>query len=297
MLKPPLQPMLLKTVDKPFNSEDHLFEFKWDGFRTILFIINGKIYLQSRNGKDLTPSFQELKKLSKYIDSDNIVLDGEICYFNSDNESRFSILQKRLQSNSKELRNKYPVTYITWDILATNDTYTYNKPLKIRKNILKNMINSRNNLLQISPEIFKDGEKLYKTADKNNFEGIVAKKIDSVYEFKRSDNWKKIKIWNYKDVYIGGYTREKTAFLVGEKIKNKNKLKYLGKVKSALVSEQREALFNFLPELEIKQSPFINPPVENNICWVKPHISSRIKYNELTPDNHFRHGYITELNL
>ncbi|MFW5998902.1 MAG: non-homologous end-joining DNA ligase [Halanaerobiaceae bacterium] len=296
MLQPPLQPMLLKTAEEPFNSKDYLFEFKWDGFRTIIFINKKKVYLQSRNGKNLTPYFSELKQLSSYINKSSLVLDGEICYFNSDNKSRFNILQKRLSSRDKNLTLQYPVTYITWDILSTGETYIYNKKLSERKKILDNSITEENNFLQISPWILEKGEKLYNKAENNDFEGIVAKQLDSKYEFRRSDKWKKIKIWKYENVYIGGFTREKTALLVG--IKNKQEqLNYMGKVKTALTPREREALFNFLPELKTEKTPFSNPGQMEDITWVKPHISCRVKYNELTPDNNFRHGYITELNL
>ena len=31
-------PMLLKEVDKPFNSKEHIFEVKFDGIRAVIFV-------------------------------------------------------------------------------------------------------------------------------------------------------------------------------------------------------------------------------------------------------------------
>ena len=47
-------PMLLKEVDKPFNSKEHIFEVKFDGIRAVIFVNRNSIYVQSRNKNDLT---------------------------------------------------------------------------------------------------------------------------------------------------------------------------------------------------------------------------------------------------
>jgi len=59
--------MLLTTKEKPFNSHDFLFEFKWDGFRCVYFIEKDNLFLQNRNQNDLLPYFLELKNIINYI--------------------------------------------------------------------------------------------------------------------------------------------------------------------------------------------------------------------------------------
>jgi len=41
--------MLTTLVDEPFDSEDWVYEIKWDGYRAISSIIDGNIELYSRN--------------------------------------------------------------------------------------------------------------------------------------------------------------------------------------------------------------------------------------------------------
>jgi len=59
--------MLAESVEKPFDGKDWLFEIKWDGYRAVVFIENGKTRLVSRNQNDLTARYPELKDLSKSI--------------------------------------------------------------------------------------------------------------------------------------------------------------------------------------------------------------------------------------
>jgi len=44
-----IKPMLAREVDTPFDSNEWLFEIKWDGYRAITFIANGDARLVSRN--------------------------------------------------------------------------------------------------------------------------------------------------------------------------------------------------------------------------------------------------------
>ena len=152
--------MLLETKTEPFNSADYLFEFKWDGFRNLIFIDKKKVYIQSRNLKNLTPYFPELSNLHRLVNRKQAVLDGEICFFNEKGQSDFSILQKRLKSKNKKVASQYPVVFITWDILQADSEKTFLLPLKQRKEILeKSFIEPLNSpYLQQSPYILANGK-------------------------------------------------------------------------------------------------------------------------------------------
>jgi len=56
-----IHPMLATSIDEPFDGADWLFEIKWDGYRAVAFIENGKVRLVSRNQNDLTQRYPELK--------------------------------------------------------------------------------------------------------------------------------------------------------------------------------------------------------------------------------------------
>lgn len=293
MLKPPLQPMLLTDLEKPFNSDDFIFEIKWDGYRSLVFTENKDVYLQSRNQKDLTPYFPELKKVYQQVNSKRAILDGEICYLNEEGKPVFEFLQGRIwKKYDKKEKIKYPVSLVIWDLLAFENEDIYKLPLIERKKYLKEIVRPDKNLY-LSPYIKREGKQLYKSAAAEGLEGIIAKKIDSPYEFKRSKYWYKIKIWQYTEAFVAGYRLDRTGLVVG-RFKDNNFI-YMGKIKLALSKEEEEVLFRFLPSIKIEKSPFQKEPQISNVNWVKPSIKCRVKFTEITGNETFRHGYVIKL--
>ena len=84
--------MLATLVDKPFDDDNWLFEIKWDGYRAIGSVINGKTDLYSRNNisfkERYTPVPEALKEFGR-----NVVVDGEVVSLDEHGFSRFQYLQ------------------------------------------------------------------------------------------------------------------------------------------------------------------------------------------------------------
>jgi ATP-dependent DNA ligase len=71
------QPMPLSRRVLPFDHPDWLFELKYDGFRSLAVIQNGRTQLISRNGNPFN-SFADLCKGLTLPLAGKTVLDGEI---------------------------------------------------------------------------------------------------------------------------------------------------------------------------------------------------------------------------
>jgi bifunctional non-homologous end joining protein LigD len=67
--------MLAKEVPNPFTDKNWIFEVKWDGFRAIAYV-RDEFSLRSRNGRELSFNFPEIKELQKLAKS--VIVDGEI---------------------------------------------------------------------------------------------------------------------------------------------------------------------------------------------------------------------------
>jgi len=91
------RPMLARLAHKPFSSSAWLFEIKWDGFRAIAYV-NETVSVRSRNGKELTQVFPELKELKQL--ASNVVLDGEIVAV-KDGKNDFQELLERSNATSQ----------------------------------------------------------------------------------------------------------------------------------------------------------------------------------------------------
>ena len=91
-----LQPMLATLTDGPFDGRDWVFEGKFDGFRMIAEVRNGKVSLYSRNGKIISQSYTEVAKALEDLKSD-AVLDGELVALDANGVSHFQLLQNALR--------------------------------------------------------------------------------------------------------------------------------------------------------------------------------------------------------
>lgn len=278
-------PMLLKEINKPFNSKDYLFEIKYDGIRVVIFATPTKVTIQTRNKQDVTNIFPELESIRKLV-KENTIFDGEIVSF-KDGLPSFSKLQERnhlkntnkIKSESKE----NPIVFICFDILYKSKDLT-NLPLLDRKKLLSKYKDTDEFVK--TTYILNDGIKLFQEIKKIGLEGIVAKKINSPYLInERSDNWIKIKNLKQDIFYIGGFKPStKTASLslyLGE-YKN-NKLYFVGKVSMS----NKHKLYNILlKEKGVKKSPFTD--YTDNFTYLTPKYKCHIKYLERTKNNHLR---------
>src|SRR6267143_3247066 len=88
-----IHPMLATLVDEPFSDPDWIFETKWDGFRSVCFLRNGKARFVSRNQLDMTPQYPELAKIGALVKAEQAILDGEIVALDEHGMPRFQLLQ------------------------------------------------------------------------------------------------------------------------------------------------------------------------------------------------------------
>lgn len=269
--------MLLYEKDIPFDNKNYLYELKFDGFRATVHVSPTYLKIYSRNGTDLTKLYPELQSL-KTITKENTIFDGEIIAFDEDKPS-FHILGKRsrVKSSSQILKysKDYPVVFIAFDCLYKGKNLI-DKPLLERKKILETFKDT--NQFIKTKYILENGTNLFKKVKKMNLEGIVAKKIDSIYTpDSRTKDWIKIKNYKTESFVIGGYVKTncKYSLLLGE-YRGKY-LYYVGKVS-----------VNKLPDFrQIKSSPFYNLNDEK-IIYVKPSFKCAVSYIERTPNNNLR---------
>ena len=284
------QPMLLKEIDKPFDSKEYLFEIKYDGIRACIFVSNNTFEIKTRNNHTITHLFPELIKIKKLIKKDTII-DGEIIIMGKNGPS-FKEVSKRMHlKNRKTIEFESinnPVIFVGFDILYQNKELT-NLNILERKKILDKI--KENDVFIKSKIYLYDGIKLFNTIKKHNLEGIVAKKIDSDYQINtRSNNWIKIKN-NKEEIFIvGGYINKKNNYisvLLGE-IKN-NKLYYVGNASMT----KKNKNYNKIINSKIGKNLFINHDKDAN--YINTKIKCKVKYLERTDNNHLRQPIIKDV--
>jgi ATP-dependent DNA ligase len=119
-LQPPLLPQLARPAKKLPAGDEWVYEPKWDGFRTIVFVDGSDVFLQSRSGKPMRRYFPELT-----FPAGRYVLDGEIVLFDDQGQQDFDALGQRIhpaESRVRMLAEETPTTFIAFDLLALDDS-------------------------------------------------------------------------------------------------------------------------------------------------------------------------------
>jgi bifunctional non-homologous end joining protein LigD len=262
-----ISPMLATLVNKPFDEAGWLYEVKWDGYRTIIYLDKGEVEMRSRNNKSFNEKFYSVyDALKKW--RINVVADGEIVVLNDKGISNFGDLQNWRSEADGEL-----ILYL-FDVLWLDGYDLMNLPLTYRKEILQAIIPSSNSI-RLSESFEAGAKEFFEVAKSLNLEGIIAKRADSIYlPEKRSKDWLKIKTGKRQEVIIGGFTNNEgsnkpfSALLVG--VNNNGKLVYTGKIGTGFsVKQQNEMMQEFRP-LIINKAPFDQEPDINKPSRFRP---------------------------
>jgi len=288
-----IHPMLATSVEDPFDDPAWLYEIKWDGYRAVAFIENGKLRLVSRTQNDLTVQFAELRDIPKFVKAKAAVLDGEIVALDTDGRSSFSLMQQRTGIRKWGQRvagnPEIQVLYYAFDLIYFDGHDLRRLPLEQRKQALATLVVAAGPL-RISDH-FDQGKALFAAAKQQGLEGILAKKRDSCYEEKRTRDWLKIKITDTIDCVIGGYTepegtRQYFGSIVLGLYNKKKQLIHVGQAGTGFTQATLKDHWKKLEKLKITHNPF-HSQVEalRKVHWVKPELVAEIKFTEWTHES------------
>jgi len=286
-----IHPMLAESIDKPFDGPEWLFEIKWDGYRAVAFIENGKVRLVSRNQNELTARYPELKDMAQFVKGKNVILDGEVVALDVEGKASFSLMQQRtgFRPGGKRATAKadVPVLYYAFDLLYLDGEDWRKVPLEERKRKLQSIVKTGDSL-RYSDHYEEQGKSLFEVARSKGLEGIVAKKRESIYEERRSREWLKIKIRHRVECVVGGFTEpegSRTHFgsLVLGLYDKQGQLIHVGQAGSGFNQKSLGEIWKTLQKLETKKNPF-HGEVEalRKVSWVKPELVAEIEYAECT---------------
>ena len=291
-----VKPMLAKR-SKPFDSKDWVFEFKYDGTRGLSYIRNGNLKIINRRMKEISIRYPELLNLPYSFDAKELIVDGEIIV-EKNGVPNFYLLQKREQTTDKFkisiLSKILPVKYIMFDILYLDGEDMTLHPWYDRRQALEGIFKGNEHAI-ITPYVRGYGRRSFEVAVKKGFEGVMAKKIDSLYEMgKRSNNWLKIKRLETEDYIIIGYTKGEgeRSNLFGALILGAykgNKIVYVSRVGTGFSQEEMEQMRKIFDKIKTKRYVEIPPELKSKeIVWVKPELVCEVRFMEKTPDNKLR---------
>jgi bifunctional non-homologous end joining protein LigD len=266
-----LQPMAATLTQERFTGPEWIFERKFDGIRLLAFKNGLDVGLFSRNR--LPQNIPSIVEAIKSLPINDLILDGEATWGGG------------------------RVVYHVFDMMWLDGRDLTSLPLDERRQMLSelplgeplervtslDMLNAQDDLLP------------WELAQREGWEGVIAKRRDSVYEHRRSPHWLKMKCEMSQDFVVGGFTDPQGrrvglgALLVG--YFDGPDFVFAGKIGTGFDTKLLLDLRAQLDQLEIPQAPFTRavglPRLRAH--WVRPEIVVQVGFIEWTVHGKLRH--------
>lgn len=277
-------------------------EIKFDGYRAVALLNDGKVELWSRNERSMTADYPEVVAALGRLKCRDAVLDGEVVALDPAGRSRFQLLQSREHSDTRPL-----IVYYVFDVMRLNGEDVRSRPLEERRELLEKAVKKAERPVQLSPVFTTEPVALLTEIEKQGLEGIIAKRPGSAYESdRRSGAWVKCKIFNEQEFVIGGYTAPRNsrqhfgAVLVGHY--RDGKLLYAGKVGTGFDARRLESIHEQFARRVQRECPFDNLPLPRRprfgtgmtaaemkrVTWLHPDLVAQVRFGEWTQDGLLR---------
>jgi ATP-dependent DNA ligase len=260
-----LVPMAATLTQERFTGPEWIFERKFDGIRLIAFKNGDDVQLFSRNR--LPQNLPAISRAIAKLPHQQLILDGEVDWGHG------------------------AVNYHVFDVMWIDGQSVTGLSLEERKQLLAGLqlhspLDQVVTLSDLNP---------WETAEREGWEGVIAKRRGSVYEHRRSKNWLKMKCELQHEFVVGGFTDPQGkrvglgALLVGHY--EGDDLSFAGKIGTGFDTNLLLELRTRLDQLEIEKSPFtkaVGLP-RLRVHWVKPEIRVNVGFIEWTGHGKLRH--------
>ena len=292
--------MLATSVDPASGlprGPEWTFEVKWDGVRVLSEVVDGRLRLLSRSGRDVTVAYPELGGLVGLPDA---TLDGEVVSLQAGVPS-FAALAQRMHvqdaARAAVLARAQPVTYLVFDLLQLGDDDLTRRPLRERRALLETLPLPPS--AQLSPA-YDDGESLLAATREQGLEGVLAKRWSSRYEpGRRSTAWLKLAHRRSRAAVVAGWRPEPSSERLGSILLGapdaEGRLQYLGRAGSGLAGALGSEVKRQLEPHARTGSPLAVPvPTADRAGtrWVQPEVVVDVAYLLRTETGRLRHPVV-----
>ena len=258
--------MAATLTQERFTGPEWIFERKFDGIRLISYRNGKDVRLYSRNR--LEQHNPDVADAILRLPVRDVILDGEVSW--------------------RGERNAYHV----FDILWLDGRDLTRLPLTERLAILRSL--PLKGPMKRVEQLKSDAP--WDHARTEGWEGVIAKRRDSVYEPRRSPHWLKMKCEASQELVVGGFTEPQGgrvglgALLVG--YYEGDDFVFAGKVGTGFDTKLLRELRERFDRIKLAKPPFTKgtglPRVRAH--WVKPQVVVQVAFLEWTGHGKMRHS-------
>lgn len=260
-----LVPMAATLTQERFSGPDWVFEQKFDGIRLLAYKKGSDVQLFSRNHlpQNLPPVQHAIQRLPHH----ELILDGEITW--PGGKARYHV----------------------FDIMWIDGRNVTSLPLEERRELLAGLPFEE----PLHRVVLVEDPSPWERAQREGWEGVIAKRRGSIYEHRRSKEWLKMKCELSEKFLVGGFTDPQGkrvglgALLVG--YNKDDDFVYAGRIGTGFDTKLLLDLRARLDKLEIEKAPFTQavglPRVRAH--WVRPEIVVQVGFIEWTVHGKLRH--------
>jgi bifunctional non-homologous end joining protein LigD len=288
-----LKPQLATLVDAVPGDDGWVYELKYDGIRLLCRVDGDDVRCISRNGLDWTQKVGPIVEALAKLDLQGAWLDGELIVTDPNGRSDFSLLQHTLEQGRLD-----ELQFCVFDVLYLDGVDLRGQPLSERKARLDAALAKLppKGSLRLADQIHSNSAQLLARVCNQHLEGLIAKRIDSVYKSDRSTDWLKIKCRREQEFVVGGAsyieprgTGAWSSLLVG--VQGRERVKYCGRVGGGFNAAERREWQHRIDKLAQKTSPFDRQPEKRSgeqWIWMKPKTVIQVAFQDWTVDGILR---------
>ncbi|TDV58270.1 ATP-dependent DNA ligase LigD phosphoesterase module /ATP-dependent DNA ligase LigD polymerase module [Pseudomonas graminis] len=285
----------LATLVESAPEGDWRYEIKFDGYRVMARVADGKVQLFTRNGHDWTHKLPRQAEAIAGLGLESAWLDGEMVVANDDGVPDFQALQ-----NAFEAGRSGHIIYYLFDMPFLNGMDLREVPVEQRRAALSKVLERTDDeVLRYSEDFAEVPEILLNSACQMKMEGLIGKRAGSPYVSRRSGDWIKLKCKRRQEFVVVGYTDPKGtrskfgALLLGLHDADSGELRYAGKVGTGFNEATLGTIYDQLTPLYARKAAVVNPPTgfeAKGVHWLKPVLLAEVAFAEITKEGSVRHA-------
>ncbi|ASA78322.1 ATP-dependent DNA ligase [Thermococcus sp. 5-4] len=300
----PIRPMLAQNAANVKEALVEMggkaaFEIKYDGARVQVHKDGNRVVIYSRRLENVTKSIPEVvDAVLESVKPEKAIVEGELVAVGEGGKPRpfqYVLRRFRRKYNIEEMIEKIPLELNLFDVLYVDGDGMIDTPFSERRKKLEEII-SPNERIRLAEQLVTtsadEAEEFYQRALELGHEGLMAKRLDSVYEpGNRGKKWLKIKptMEDLDLVIIGAEWGEGRrahllgSFLVAAFDPHSGQFVPVGKVGSGFTDEDLAEFTKMLKPLIIRE--------EGKYVEIEPKVVIQVTYQEIQKSPKYESGF------